>query len=134
MPVNATTAADNYGEYDDWIELFNKSESTIDVSGYYLSDSKNNPAKWQIPQDTYIEGRGYLIIWADKDTLETGLHANFKLSSLGETLILSKPDKRRIDKVSYPAQNYELAYSRIPDGNGSFRWEYPSFDRENGTK
>ena len=134
MPVNSTTVTDESGEYDDWIELFNKSNSTIDVSGYYLSDSKKKPFKWQIPQNTYITGRGYLIIWADKDTTDAGLHANFKLSSKGETVELSKPDKRRIDRVTYPAKDYELTYSRMPDGTGPFSWEYPSFDRENGTK
>jgi hypothetical protein len=134
MPVNSTTVTDNYGQYDDWIELFNKSVTTIDISGYYLSDSKKNPLKWQIPEGTYITGTGYLIIWADKDTTQIGLHANFKLSSKGEKVILSKPDKRRIDEVDYPAQTYELTYSRIPDGTGTFRWEYPSFNRSNGTK
>ena len=76
----------------------------------------------------------FLIIWADKDTIQAGLHANFKLSSKGEEVLLSKPDKRRIDEVDYPAQTYELTYSRIPDGTGTFRWEYPSFNRPNGTK
>jgi hypothetical protein len=134
MPVNSTTVTDNYGEYDDWIELYNKSNSTVDISGYYISDSKKKPLKWQIPDNTYIPGNGYLIIWADKDTTEKGLHANFKLSSKGETVSLSNSEKRRIDRVKYPPQKYELTYSRVPDGTGSFRWEYPSFGRENGTK
>jgi hypothetical protein len=33
MPVNSTTVADNYGEFDDWIELYNLSSSTVDLSG-----------------------------------------------------------------------------------------------------
>lgn len=131
MPVNSTIVADQNGEYDDWIELFNLSSGSKDISGYYLTDKKNNITKWQIPQGTSIPGNGYLIIWADKDTTQIGLHANFKLSSLGEKAILSKPDGTVIDEVAYPAQTLELSYSRRPDGKGTFKWQNPTFNRTN---
>lgn len=131
MPVNSTVVADQNGEYDDWIEFFNLSSGSKDISGYYLTDKKNNITKWQIPQGTSIPGNGYLIIWADKDTTQIGLHANFKLSSLGEKAILSKPDGTVIDEVAYPAQTLELSYSRRPDGKGTFKWQNPTFNRTN---
>jgi hypothetical protein len=132
MAVNSVTAPDQNGQYDDWIELHNITSDQVDVSGYYLSDSKTNPVKWKIPSGTSIAPNGYLIIWADKDTTQSGLHANFKLSALGENLVLSKPDKSTLDKVTYPAQTLELSYSRYPDGTGDFRWQNPSFSRGNG--
>ncbi len=134
MPLNSTTVMDNYDEFDDWIELFNLSSSAKDISGYYLSDSKNKISKWQFPQGTSIAGNGYLIIWADKDTTQLGLHSNFKLSSLGEVVVLSKPDLTIIDKISFPAQTLELSYSRIPNGTGSFRWQKPTYNRSNNSK
>ena len=134
MPVNSTTVADNYGEYDDWIELFNLSSSTIDLSGYFLSDNHKKPSKWQIPNGTSITGKGYLIIWADGDTTQFGLHANFKLSSEGEEAVLTKPDLTIIDKISFPAQTVELSYSRVPNGTGSFKWKNPTFNKSNDTK
>jgi hypothetical protein len=133
MPVNTTTAFDQNGEYDDWIELFNLSLKEIDLSGYYLTDSKSNISKWKIPDGTSITGNGYLIIWADKDTTQSGLHANFKLSSLGEKLVLSKPDMTLIDETVYPLQGYELSYSRNPDGTGEFKWQKPTFHRSNNS-
>jgi hypothetical protein len=134
MPVNTTTIADNYGEFDDWIELFNLTGSAIDLSGYYLSDSKKEPSKWQFPAGTSIAGNGYLIIWTDKDTTQFGLHANFKLSSSGEEVLLSKPDVMVIDKVVFPAQDIELSFSRSPNGTGSFKWQTPTFNRSNDMK
>ena len=131
MPVNSTIVADQNGEYDDWIELFNLSSLSIDISGYYLSDKKSNILKWQIPQGTHIPGNGYIIIWADKDTTQIGLHANFKLSSLGEKVLLSKPDGTLIDEVVYPGQTLELSYSRYPNGTGIFRWQNPTFSNTN---
>jgi hypothetical protein len=132
MAVNYLTAADQDNQFDDWIELRNLSSSAVDISGYYLSDSKSNPTKWMVPKGTKINGNGYLIFWADKDTTQAGLHTNFKLSSSGENLVLSKPDKTITDKVSYPAQSFELSYSRRPDGTGDFRWQTPTFNSTNG--
>ena len=42
MPVNSSTVTDFDGEFDDWIELFNLSAAPMDLSGYYLSDTKKN--------------------------------------------------------------------------------------------
>jgi hypothetical protein len=134
MPVNSTTVADNYGEYDDWIELFNLSSSTIDLSGYYLSDTHKKPSKWRIPNGTSITGKGYLIIWADGDTTQFGLHANFKLSSEGEEVLLTKPDLTITDNVSFAAPAGELSYSRVPNGTGTFKWKNPTFNKSNDAK
>lgn len=134
MAVNSTIAADQNGEYDDWIELYNLSSEKINISGYYLTDNKSNISKWKIPDGTSISGHGYIIIWADKDTTQVGLHANFKLSSLGEKLLLSEADKTSIDEVVYPAQGLELSYSRNPDGTGDFKWQNPTFNRSNNSK
>src|SRR5512140_3086820 len=101
MPVNYSTVADNYGEFDDWIELYNKSTADIDLSGYYLSDNHKKPLKWQVPQGTTIKGNGYLVIWADGDSTQYGLHTNFKLSSSGEEAVLTKPDFTIIDKITF---------------------------------
>jgi hypothetical protein len=132
MAVNTTTIGDQNGEYDDWIELYNLSASSINLSGYYLSDSRTNLKKWQIPTGVSIQGNGYTIIWADKDTTQGGLHSNFKLSSLGEKVILSDTRGIIINEVAYPAETLELSYSRIPNGTGPFRWKTATFNETNG--
>ena len=132
LPANKTIAADQNGEYDDWIELYNLSLSAIDISGYFLSDDKDLRSKWKFPSGTSIPGMGFLIVWADEDTTQAGLHTNFKLSSQGEVVLLSSPDGVLRDKVSFPAQTIELSWARNPDGTGSFRWQTPTFNRTNG--
>jgi hypothetical protein len=131
MPVNSTTVADNYGEFDDWVELYNTSSSDIDISGYYLSDNHKKPEKWQFPQGTVIAGKNFLIIWADGDSTQFGLHTNFKLSSEGEEVVLTKPDFAITDKIAFPAPTAELSYSRIPNGTGAFKWKNPTFNKSN---
>jgi hypothetical protein len=131
MPYNKTTVTDNYGEFDDWIELYNLSSSKKDISGYFLSDSKSHNTKWQFPQGTSISGNDYLIIWADKDTMQLGLHANFKLSSSGEKVVFSNPDSIIVDDIEYSAQTQELSYSRVPNGTGAFIWKKPTYNKSN---
>jgi hypothetical protein len=133
MPVNSITVTDEYGEYDDWIELYNLSSSTIDISGYFLTDNKKELSKWVFPQGTSISGKGYLIIWADADSTQWGLHTNFKLSSSGEEVVLSKPDAAIIDKVAFPAHTLETSYSKSPNGSGDFKWQRPTFNKSNDT-
>jgi len=133
LPVNSITMPDQNGGYDDWIELFNLSSSSVSLSGYYLSDSNKELGKWKFPQGTNIPANGYLIIWADGDTTETGLHTNFKLSSTGEDVILSNPEKIKLDKVEYPPQPLELSYSRVPNGTGEFIWRTPTYNKTNGS-
>lgn len=134
MPVNTTVVSDPDGEFDDWIELYNMSSEARDLSGWFLSDNEKHISKWQFPPATTIAGKGYLVIWADDDSAQIGLHSNFKLSSLGEEVLLSDSDGNLMDKVLYPGQTLELSYSRNPDGEGVFKWQIPTFARTNTGK
>ena len=123
---------DPAGEAEDWIELYNNTSEDLDISGTYLSDDFNNPNEWQFPENTVVAANGYLIIWADEDDDQEGLHANFKLSSTdGEEIILSNLDLTVIDSVSFESQALNLSMSRIPNGTGSFVQSNPTFNREN---
>ena len=69
IPSNDNIIADNYGEYDDVIEIYNAGNTPINLAGYYLSDDNVTPLMWQIPTTnatlTTIPAGGYLIFWAD---------------------------------------------------------------------
>ena len=86
---NGTSAMDQNGENDDWIELYNTTSSPIDLSGMYLSDDALNLMKWSFPVPTIVPANGYLIVWADNDVFQSGLHASFKVNSSGESVLLS---------------------------------------------
>ena len=133
MPKNSTVAADQDGEYDDWIELYNLSDEDMDVSGFYLTDSKSNLTRWQFPAGTVIRKNAYLIVWADGDsTTQAGLHTNYKLSAEdGENVVLLTPDQQLIDLVEFPPTLIEQSYARIPNGTGDFQWTTPTFNAQN---
>lgn len=131
MSSNMETASDPSGDYDDWVELYNNSDVTVDLTGYYLTDNHNNFRKWEFPAGTKIAGKGYLIVWADDEVTQPGLHANFKLSADGEELLLITPGLKIADYVVFGIQPAETSYSRIPNGTGNFSWQYPTFNGVN---
>lgn len=123
---NSTSALDQNGENDDWIELYNTTSSPIDLSGMYLTDDALNLMKWSFPVPTIIPANGYLIVWADNDLFQSGLHAGFKLSSSGESVLLSN-GATIYDQVNFGVQTTDVAYARCPDGGATFAYVAPTF-------
>lgn len=117
---STTGISDPNGQYEDWVELHNTSGSAVDISGYHLSDDLENPTLWSFPNNTMIEANGYLVVWADNDTMDNGLHAFFKLSKSGEDLILSTADITVLDAFAYTEQDDAKSSARIPNGSGNF--------------
>ncbi|MDZ4705079.1 MAG: lamin tail domain-containing protein [Saprospiraceae bacterium] len=131
MASNSETASDQDGEFDDWIERYNKGEEAVDLGGWFLSDNPNNIPKWEIPAGTIIPGKGYLIVWADENGTQAGLHANFKLSAGGENLYLVLPDTTILQEIEFPEQETDMGYARIPNGTGDFVIQAPTFNGNN---
>lgn len=132
LASNSEVMTDQDGEYDDWIELYNNSNNPIDLSGYLLSDDLEELDKWVFPDEIIIDAGGYLIIWADGDIEQEGLHASFKLSSAGESLFLSSPSGLEIiDEVHFDLQTADVSYGRPVNGTGDFHSMSPSFGTEN---
>lgn len=130
MASNNVTADDNYGESDDWIELYNTTSGALSISGLWLSDDPVNMSKWQIPAGTIIEPNGYLIIWTDEDGGQSGLHTNFKLGSTGESVIFSD-GMFLYDQVDYPALLSDQVYARCPDAGTFTIGDFPTFAATN---
>ncbi|MCA9148888.1 MAG: CotH kinase family protein [Planctomycetales bacterium] len=125
MASNSKTIADPQGEYDDWIELYNPTGSSVNLSGMYLTDSDRAPRKWSFPADAVIEPRGYLVVWADEDGKAVGgIHLNFKLSAKGEHVFLVDSDDRGnavLDQVHFEKQNADVSFGRQRDGDGAWQ-------------
>ncbi|NUN08414.1 MAG: lamin tail domain-containing protein [Ignavibacteriaceae bacterium] len=122
---------DPAGEFDDWIELYNNTDDDITLSGRYLSNASGQPTKFRIPQRTVIKARDYLVVWADNDLTQGGIHANFDLSDAGGTLFLRNLNGSIIDTITFGTQTMGKSMSRIPNGTGQFTETNPTIGREN---
>jgi hypothetical protein len=119
MADNDSLYADADGEFDDWIELYNAGDADINLAGYFLSDDGDELTKWTFP-DVTIAADDYLIVWADKDSEQDGLHADLKLSSDGEEIYLVSPNLQIVDQVLFGVQKTNTSLGRFPNGTGSF--------------
>lgn len=138
----------------DWFELYNNTDSSIDVAGLFVSDDIDEPAKYQIPSgvvnvNTIIPANGHLIVWADNLKAVSQIHTNFKLSnSNGNMVVISSSDefiannsdffnahpalKTFADALVYDAHEYNQTVGRYPDGsNNIYKMNRPSIAKTN---
>jgi hypothetical protein len=116
LALNDSGFQDEYGEYDDWIEIANLGDASVSLAGWGLTDELAHPLEWTFP-DTTIQAGEYLIVWADEDLGQGPLHANFKLSGDGEQIGLFQPDLTPVDTLSFGAQTVDVSQGRYPDGS-----------------
>ena len=135
MAANSSFVPDRQGEFDDWIEIYNPGDEPIDAGGMYLTDDLSDPARWRIPVNhpvlTTIPPGGFILIWADTDTTDAGLHASFELDAGGEELALFESDGiSLIDWVAFGEQVGDISYGRFP--NAADDWRFMVFPTPGG--
>ena len=92
---------------DDWIEIWNPSNSPIDLAGYHLTDRADFTPRYTFPADTTIEAGGFLV-----------MDAPFGLArQSGSDLALLDPAGNPISSYEYPYQFGQGSYGIDLDGN-----------------
>ena len=138
--VGAVPDLVDYGDYSDWIELYNGGAAAVDLGGYTLTDDQALPARWAFAAGSVIAPGGFYLVWADGvgdhagqlrtrpwwpgDTRFTTQrdHASFKLGRTGEGIWLFDPAGSVVDSLAYPEQRPDVSMGRHPDGSGT--WEF----------
>jgi hypothetical protein len=128
---NQTGNTDEEGKYEDWIELYNTTNTSLSLDNLYLSDDADDKLIYQFPTGTVLAADSYLVVWCDKDEEQGDFHAGFKLSSGGETIFLSYSDGTILQEITYDAQTTDMSYSRSPNGTGDFVIQAPTFGTNN---
>jgi len=116
---NGSLDITEFGSAEDWIELYNPGAAPVVVGQgeFYLTDAAGtDDLLFALPPLT-VPSKGFIVVWCDgMDTIASQIHSNFKLSSSGETIALT----RIID--GSPVQADLKAYTaNIPDGNSEGR-------------
>ncbi len=110
-------------EDPDWIEVFNTSDTEIDISGYKIYDDKGQTGekpKKEFPAGSVIPAKGWLVIVVDD-----GSESGFGLSSNGEEVWLENTTGEVIDNIIFPALEETQSYGRFPDGDDN--WQVLNF-------
>ncbi len=131
MADNASFITDPQDEYEDWIEIFNASDTAIDLGGMYLTDNFSNPTDWWMipesyPDSTTIQPGNFLLFWADNNSEDGILHLEFKLAVEGEEIgLFAFYGTTPIDTLTFGLQTTDISYGRYPDG--SENWIFMNF-------
>ncbi|KAA3617497.1 MAG: T9SS C-terminal target domain-containing protein [Calditrichaeota bacterium] len=129
LASNSLVNVDEFGENDDWIEIYNANPWPVNTSGLFINDNFSRTSKYLIPfsnpEKTIVPANGYLLFWADGQPEQGPLHLNFKLAKLGEQIAIAQlieNDTLLIDSLTYSEQTTDISYGRTPDG--SITWDY----------
>lgn len=112
-PADANTASC----YDDWIEIYNPNLEAVDMQGLYLTDTPDNPTKFQITESTIIPPMDSVLVWADSEPQQGANHANFDLDVSDLSVNLYAADGiTEIDRIDVPQLLDDESFGRYPDG------------------
>jgi hypothetical protein len=128
---NQNGATDEFGQKEDWLEIYNRTGNAFDLAGLQLTDKASTPNKFIFPRGSVILPNGYLMVWLDEDGGQGLTHANFKLSNNGEFLMLSDSNGVVYDSLSFGAQTADISFGRYPNGTGIFQTMPTTFAKEN---
>jgi hypothetical protein len=111
----------DFGDFADWVELYNPGTTAVDIGGWSMTDDLAEPAQWVVPTGVSVPGQGYLIIWCDSlDQVGAGVHSGFKLSGSGEQVGLFDAAGAAVDTLTYGEQTADVSYGRSPDGGAGW--------------
>jgi hypothetical protein len=123
---NLNGYADNYGEFEDWFELYNTTGAAVDISGWWVSNRSGNPLKWQVPAGTVIPANGLRVfICSKRDEVAGGfIHTNFNLNQTEEDhVLLSNAAGNVVDDFEFSIDlRTMVGHSRGRTTNGAATW------------
>ena len=123
MQSNVECVMDDIHEFpDSWVELYNPTETAINLKDYKISNKNREKKAWQLPDRTVAAG-GYIVIYCDKE--EKGLHTDFRLESGKDCTLYLFTNKEAVDSLptgmkKMPAP--DIAFGRQTDG--ADQWGY----------
>lgn len=125
VSYNLTGATDATGAHEDWVELFNNTGNPVSLQGLYLTDDPTNHLKCALP-DAILPPYGFAVVWCDEDAGSANeVHANFKLASGGEFVLLCNANGNVLDSIAFGIITSDQSYGRCANGIGPFI-TYPS--------
>lgn len=120
-----TGLTDGDGDREDWIELYNAGATSVNLSGWFLSDDPANPQKWVIPNGQTIGAGAYRTVFcSSKDKIAGAfMHTNFKLTQTkAESVLLTMANGTTTNTFDFDIPNQgNHSYGRTP--NGSSNWK-----------
>jgi len=122
MPANIDMFMDPSYNYGSWIELFNGTDTDINLAGYYLSDSASTTICPLGNTSRIVKAGGFLTLWFGHKDDYCLQQLEYSLDSDGGDIILYNSNGRAISAATYPASPARISWARTSDGGSE--WGY----------
>ncbi len=119
MVNNRSSIRDDEGDFEDWIEIYNKGDVAINLHNFGLSNDPKQQFVWRFP-DRIIQPKSFSTIWIsgkNKNESDGAMHTNFKLKNKDKVIILTSPNNKWKDIVALEPMGDNISYGRVPDGS-----------------
>ncbi len=123
-PSNIDQWVDPSFNYGGWVELYNPTSTTINITGWYLSDKKDKLQKAKVTQTTSVPAYGFTTLWFDHYSKWSKKTIDMKLDCDGGTLYLSDTKGNLVASLEYPEAVSRCSWARTADGGDA--WSYCS--------
>ncbi len=128
--------APDEGRRSEWVEVFNASETAVNLAGWALVLERKNDGEIQRLGFAFppaqLESRSHQLVFFSRAEERSEFHTGFRLPAEGAKLSLLAPDGTTADFVDYPEQETNVSYARYRDGLHSFVFNlFPSPGAEN---
>ncbi len=98
----------DFGEKHGWIEIYNNTTRTMELSSIFITNDHNNPKKYAVPRGdsrTEVAPQQQVVFWADNKPSNGTFHLNFELDPTKENYIAiyEADGETLIDEITIPA-------------------------------
>ena len=135
--ANVSQTPDNFGQYNDWVELYNAGASAVNIGGYYMSDNVNNPTKWAFPAGTNIPAGGFIRVICSGLDVVSGIwyHTSYKMTQCKpEEVCFADASGAILDSMTLRRNQTNHSWGRTTDGGATWSvFMTPTLGASNGT-
>lgn len=117
LSSNTKVNTDGFGEHDDWVEIYNPTNDTIQTRGMYITNDSLNPTKHEIGSSksywTQVPPKSYILFWLDGDPEQGQRHISFSIKKKGGYLAIFDKDTTLLDAIQYEKQEENKSIGRV---------------------
>jgi hypothetical protein len=131
---HSVTNAD--GSLADWVELYNPTTNSLDISNASLSNDPDSPRKFVFAQGTVIPALDFLLIYCNNDLPQSTTNTGFSLNATTDAVYLFGSPATGgglVDAVSFGLQASDFSIGRIPNGVGPWVLNVPTPKKPNNS-
>lgn len=134
MAASQFVLPDQSGQFPDWVEIWNRGDVSVDLTGWFLSDDPETPDKWAFPHLIIQPDQRFVVFCSGTGFVsDDAIHTDFSLSASGENLLLTSYLGTSVGRVAFEQAQSGCSFI-FDESSGSVQTNYPTPGYPNDTE